>query len=390
MAETRVSAPHILVSAGEVSGDIVGARLAASLRAQAPGIRLSGFGGQRMEAAGVTLVMQANHLGTVGVSEVISAVPQGLRALAAARRHVAQARPDAAVLIGNDIFNAVLGRWLKRRGIPAIALFPPQVWLWQPLVPLFARSFDLVLAAFPEEEERYTRAGARTVFVGHYLADELAPVNDEERMAARRRLGLGEQATVIGVLPGSRAHEVARLLPILGDTIAALHATDPNLQVIVPAADGYSQVVRAWAAAQPGAVIVEARESHDAMRASDMLVCCSGTATLEASLLGVPHVIVYRTSVMTSLTAQACIRVGLLPDDTIGLPNLLLGRGTVQEFKQRRLTSASLLSSVRQLIGNDQARAGARTQLARLRPLVLGPGSVERTTRLVLREAAGS
>ena len=86
----------------------------------------------------MTLVMPANHLGAVGVSEVISAVPQGLRAFAAARRHVGQARPDAAVLIGNDIFNAVLGRWLKRRGIPSISLFPPQIWLWQPLVPLFA------------------------------------------------------------------------------------------------------------------------------------------------------------------------------------------------------------------------------------------------------------
>lgn len=382
-----MSTPHILISAGEVSGDIVGARLAAALRQRAPGIGLSGLGGSRMEAAGVTLVMPANHLGTVGVSEVISAVPQGLRAFAAARRHVAQTRPDAAVLIGNDIFNAVLGRWLKRRGIPAIALFPPQVWLWQPLVPLFARSFDLVLAAFPEEQSRYAQAGTRTVFVGHYLADELTPVSDEERMAARRRLGLQEGATVIGVLPGSRAHEVERLLPILGQTISAIHANNPSLQIVMPVADGHSDAVRSWAATQPRAIILKARESHDAMRAADMLLCCSGTATLEASLLGVPHVIVYRVSAMTWFTAHVCIRIGLLPDDTIGLPNLLLGRGTVPEFTQRRLTSASLLSSVREMIGNDRARTDARTQLARLRPLVLGPGSVDRVTRLVLEAA---
>lgn len=385
-----MSTPHIFISAGEVSGDIVGARLAAALRQSAPASRLSGFGGRRMEAAGVTLVMPANHLGTVGVSEVISSVPQGLRTFAAARRHVARARPDAAVLIGNDIFNAVLGRWLKRRGIPSISLFPPQIWLWQPLVPLFARSFDLVLAAFPEEQARYAKTGARTVFVGHYLADELTPVSDEERMAARRRLGLQNGGTVIGVLPGSRAHELDRLLPILGDTIAALHAHDPDLQIVIPVADGHNEAVRAWAATQPRAIIREAGESHDAMRAADMLVCCSGTATLEASLLGVPHVIVYRMSVMTYLAAHACIRLGLLPDDTIGLPNLLLGRGTVPEFKQRRLTSASLLSSVREMIGNDRARSGARAQLARLRPLVLGPGAVDRVTELVLAEAARS
>jgi lipid-A-disaccharide synthase len=385
-----MSAPHILISAGEVSGDIVGARLASALRQSVSDIRLSGFGGQRMEAAGVSLVMPANHLGAVGVSEVISAVPQGLRAFAAARRHVAASRPSAAVLIGNDIFNAMLGRWLKRRGIPAIALFPPQVWLWQPLVPLFARSFDLVLAAFPEEQARYTQAGARTIFVGHYLADELTPVSDEERVAARIRLGIDSAGTVIGVLPGSRAHEVERLLPILGDTIVALHAEDRHLQVVMPVADGHSDVVRSWASSQPRVIIRDPRESHDAMRASDMLLCCSGTATLEASLLGVPHVIVYRVSLMTGFIAHACIRIGLLPDDTIGLPNLLLGRGTVPEFKQRRLTPASLVSCVREMVASDTARNDARTELARLRPMVLGPGAVDRVTQLVLEQAAGA
>jgi len=382
--------PHIFISAGEVSGDIVGARLAESLRQSAPGVRLSGLGGSRMEAAGVALVTPATHIGTVGVSEVISAIPQGLRAFAAARRHVRAARPDAAVLIGNDIFNAVLGRWLRRRGVPAIALFPPQVWLWQPLVPLFARSFDLVLAAFPEETTRYERAGVRTVFVGHYLADELQPVDAAARHLARQRLGLRLDAPVIGVLPGSRTHEIERLLPVLSETIAALRAVEPGVQIVMPVVDGHRDVVGAWVAAQPPGVIREAGDSHDAMRASDVLLCCSGTATLEASLLGVPHVILYRMSFMTWLIAHTCIRIGLLPDDTIGLPNLLLGRGTVLELKQRDLTSASLLSYVRGILGDEAARTGVRTQLAQLHPLVLGPGSVSRATRLVLDEATGS
>lgn len=384
------TAPHILISAGEVSGDIVGARLAASLQRSAPGVRLSGLGGSRMEAAGVAMVTNTNHIGTVGVSEVISAIPQGLRAFAAIRGHVRADRPDAAVLIGNDIFNAVLGRWLRRHGVPAIALFPPQVWLWQPLVPIFARSFDLVLAAFPDEMTRYHDAGVRTVFVGHYLADELTPVSEADRREARRRLGLPEGAPVIGVLPGSRTHEVARLLPVLGDTIAALHAADPRLTVVMPVADGHRDLVQSWAAAQPHGILHLTRESHDAMRASDMLVCCSGTATLEASLLGVPHVIVYRVSAMTWFIAHVCIRIGLLPDATIGLPNLLLGRGAVPELTQRQLTSASLLASVRAMLDNDHARTGARAQLARLRPLVLGPQAVDHVTRLVLDEAAHS
>lgn len=240
------AAPHILISAGEVSGDMVGARLAESLQRIAPGVRLSGLGGSRMEAAGVTMVTNTNHIGTVGVSEVISAIPQGLRAFAATRRHVRATRPDAAVLIGNDIFNAVVGRWLRHRGVPAIALFPPQVWLWQPLVPLFARCFDLVLAAFPDETTRYQRAGTRTVFVGHYLADELQPVDDEARREARQRLGLRQDAPVVGVLPGSRTYELERLLPVLGETIGALTAGDSGVQVVMPVVDGHQDVVRAW------------------------------------------------------------------------------------------------------------------------------------------------
>lgn len=390
MAARVMPSPHVFVSAGEVSGDMVGGRLAAALRATAPGARLSGFGGLRMQQAGVDLVMPANHLGAVGVSEVMSAVPQGIRAFTAARRHLRAVRPDAAVLIGNDIFNAILGRWLKRRGIPTIALFPPQVWLWQPLVPVFARSFDLVLAAFPEELTRYQRAGARTEFVGHYLADELHAVDDTERIAARCRLGLDEHATTMGVLPGSRTHEIERLLPVLGDAVASLQQSEPRLQVVIPVADGHHAVVRQWAASRPHVIVRTHQDSHDVMRAADMLLCCSGTATLEASLLGVPHAIVYRVSTFTGLIARACIRLGLLPDDTIGLPNLLLGRGTVPEFKQKTLTSSALAGCVRRMIADARARDEARRQLAHVRPLVLGPGSVDRVTRLVLEQVVRS
>jgi lipid-A-disaccharide synthase len=382
--------PQILISAGEVSGDIVGARLAYALRAHTPQVQLSGLGGPHMERAGVSLVTAATHLGTVGVSETLSSVPQGLRAFAATRRYVHAERPSAAVLIGNDLFNGVLGRWLRRRGIPTIALFPPQVWLWQPLVPLFAGSFDLVLAAFPEESSRYQRAGVRTEFVGHYLADELAPVQDEHRRLARERLALPPDGPLVGVLPGSRAHELERLLPVLGRTITALAAADPHVRIVLPVVAGHQARLEAWAATLPPGVVHQVHDSHDAMRASDVLVCCSGTATLEASLLGVPHVILYRMSTTTWLTAQTCIRLGLLPDDTVGLPNLLLGRGTVLELKQRHLTPERVVRWVRGMIEDDSARRQAHRRLAEVHALIRGPHSVERVAQLVLAEAAAS
>ena len=172
---------RILLSAGEVSGDVAGARLASELRGRRGDVSLFGLGGPRMAEAGVEILRDTNALGTVGVSESFRAVPGLARAFASLRRSVLAAPPDAAVLIANDVFHVALGRWLRGCGVPTLSYFPPQVWIWRSLARVFAPSFDEVLTSFPDEERVWRAAGASTTFVGHYLGDVLRPATADER-----------------------------------------------------------------------------------------------------------------------------------------------------------------------------------------------------------------
>src|SRR5512140_2376780 len=142
---------RIFISTGEVSGDVVGGLLARRILEDRPGTLLFGVGGSRMSEAGVSVDFPANHLGTVGVSEAFAKLPGFCRLAASIRRRVRRDPPDAAVLIGNDIFNVVLGRWLRSKGVATVSYFPPQVWIWGAIARQISRSFDLILSSFPDE-----------------------------------------------------------------------------------------------------------------------------------------------------------------------------------------------------------------------------------------------
>src|SRR5262245_11130716 len=151
--------PRVFISAGELSGDIVGARLVAELRTRDPRMRFVGTGGSRLADAGVQSIHDTNTIGVVGVTEVAKTLPAVLAASRAIRREIRARRPDVAVLIGNDVFNTFLGRWLRRHRIPTLSYFPPQVWVWRSLARWIAPSFDTIAASFPEEHEIYARVG---------------------------------------------------------------------------------------------------------------------------------------------------------------------------------------------------------------------------------------
>ena len=150
----------MFLSAGEPSGDIAGALLVAELRRRDPAVRVFGTGGPRMRQAGVAIVADTTNIGVVGVTEVARTLPSVAAAYRRIRQHVSGARPHVAVLIGNDAFNVALARWFRRRGVATVAYFPPQVWLWRSLRRPIARSFDAIIASFPDEYTTYASASA--------------------------------------------------------------------------------------------------------------------------------------------------------------------------------------------------------------------------------------
>lgn len=386
---------RILLSAGEVSGDIAAARLAQKLLELDPDAELFGLGGARMAAAGVHLDAAADHLGTVGVTEALAAVPSLWRAVAGIRRRLRTSRPDAAVLIGNDVFNTLLARWLRTRRVPTLSYFPPQVWVWRAVAPFIARSFDTILTSFPEEHAVYEKAGVgcgTTVsYVGHYLADTLRPPTPDEKLACRRRLDLPDEARVVALLPGSRTQEVRKLCGVLLDSAGLLLARAGDLALVVPVAEASHRAHVEAEAARRGLTlrIHFTDDSHGAMRAADLAILASGTASLEAALLGVPMVIVYRVSALTFLVLRTVIAVGLIESGTVGLPNLILRRRAVPEFAQSPATPDAIAGEAWPLLVDAGRRAETHAALREVASRVTKAGSIEAAARATVALAQG-
>ena len=376
----------VLVSAGEVSGDVAGALLARALLRLDPGVTFYGLGGPRMAAEGVDLLRDTNPLGTVGVSEAFRVIPSLTRAFRALSARVRTDPPDVAVLIANDIFNVVLGRWLRRHGVRTMAWFPPQVWIWRSLARPFSRSYDAVLACFPDEIGVWERAGVPTQFVGHYLADALVPVEAGARREARDRLGLPQDAPVVAVLPGSRTYEVGRLAPALLRAASIVAAVRPSVAWVLPVAEPFlaREVERHVEEAGLAGRVVFAPPGPASLACADLALTVSGTASLEAALLGVPSVVVYRASLLTGSVVRSAIALSLMDSTTVALPNLVLGKTVVPELIQRRVRPERIAAEALKLLDDPVLRETVRSELLEVGRLLRVGGSADRTADAVL------
>jgi len=366
-----------MLVAGEASGDLHGATLARALRAAAPGVRLSGMGGRHMAAAGVELIVDVTAKATVGGAEAIGGVPGLYRAFRRLRAAVTGSeRPDALVVIDFPEFNLRLARAARRAGVAVAYFMPPQIWAWRPWrVRLIRRVVSLVLAAFPFETALYRRAGVPVSFVGHPVLDALAdaPSRDE----ARKALGVEGDAPVIGVLPGSRRQELMSMLPVMREATALIAAAYPSARFLLAQAPTVSTADLA-AHVGPSMRIVAAR-TYAVMRAADLLLITSGTATLEGALLGTPMVVCYRLSRLSELLFKPLVRV-----PWISLANIALGRAVVPELYQRALTGDALGHEALRLLGSPAALAAQREAFAELAGQLGAPGVGARAAQHVL------
>jgi lipid-A-disaccharide synthase len=383
-----MSAP-IMLSAGESSGDLHGGTLCRALRALAPDVGLVGMGGPRMAAAGMEIVADPTSHAVVGTSEAVGRLPALYRAYRALVRRLRDAPPRALVVIDFPEFNMRLARQARRAGVPVIFFIPPQVWAWRRgRVRLIARLASRVLAVFPFETALYQSAGVAVEFVGHPLLDVLPTSLD--RGAARASLGVAPEETLVGLLPGSRREEITRLLPAMLDAarrLAAPAAGGPPrfLLGLAPSVD--RTVVEALVAAAgraTGAPAVEivTQRTYELMAAADTILITSGTATLEAALLGAPMVVCYRVSRVTELLSRLLIRI-----PWISLPNIIAGRSVVPELLQDAASGERLAVEARRLLAEPAAAAAQRAAFAELRGRLGEPGVGQRAARAVLAAA---
>ncbi len=371
---------RILIVTGEASGDLHGAHLAKAIMALDPTTELVGIGGASMRAAGVNLVPgvpQLDVMGLIGLS-AIRAMLQRVRAI---RRVLKAEAWDLVVLIDNPGLNFHFARIAKAAGRRVLYYIAPQVWAWRPgRMKWIQRRVDHVVVILPFEPELYHRAGVRCTFVGHPLLDMVAPHYD--RAILRREFGLSESGRVVGLLPGSRVHEVEMLLPVLLKAAAQLILAEPGTQFILAQASSIDDnLIQTLLRQSSVPVRVVYDRASEVMALSDVLFIASGTATLQAAVVGTPMVLLYKTSPLTYRLARWLITV-----KWIGLVNLVGGRLIVPELIQEEATDERLCREVLHLLRDPSAYNEMKEGLRQVRQLLGEPGASSRAAQVVLSE----
>lgn len=367
--------PLILISAGEPSGEMHAARLAAALRART-GAHLFGLGGPRMREAGVELLADSSQVAVVGISEVIRRLPSVWKVYRQMADESARRKPDLAILVDFPDFNLRLARRLHRQGVRIVYFISPQVWAWRPQrVHLIRRLVARVLCIFPFEEDFYRRADVPVNFVGHPLVDAVKPTMTREQFVARYALDAGKP--IVTLLPGSRPGEIAHNFPGMLDACSILQRKGEH-QFVVGAAPGMTEkTFQQFAQNGPKFHVVEGA-TYDALAAAACAIVSSGTATVEAALIGAPMVVVYRVSAMTAFIARRMVRTPFF-----SMVNLIAGRRVVPELIQEAFTPEAVAAEARKLLGSASERETMRADLAEVKRKLGAGGAIEKAAGII-------
>ena len=378
---------QIMISSGEASGDLYAGALAAELRARVPDVKIFGFGGPRLAAAGGDLVGDFTKFSVTGLVEALRVVPRSFSLLRRLARQAQERRPDVFVAIDFPDFNFRLMRALRRLGIPVVYYISPQLWAWRPgRMNTMRAGVDRVLVIFPFEEELYRAAGIDARFVGHPLVDLAKAV--QPRPVFLRDCGLVADAPTVALLPGSRPNEVERTVPVLLAALPLIRARVPDVQFTVACAanieDSQFAPLLAGGEGVKRPVLVRNR-SDDVIAAADVAITASGTATVQCALHECPMVVVYRLSPLTYRLGKRFVTV-----DMYAMPNLVAGRRIVPELIQDDFTPERVSDETVSLLADGARRARTRDELRRVRQQLGESGASGRAADAILEIAVGA
>jgi len=368
----------ILLVAGEVSGDLHGSHLVEAIQRIEPEVQFSGVGGEGLERRGVKLLYSAHSLSVVGITEVFVKLRTILKALRGLKRSLEREKPDLVILIDFPEFNLRLAKIAHRRGIPILYYISPQVWAWRPKrIRLIAQLVRKMVVLFPFEVPLYEAAGVDVEWVGHPLLDIVKPTLPKEK--AFQQFGLNPKQRTIGLLPGSRSHEVERLLPPLLASAHLLQKEIPDLQFVIPLAPGLPKTILS-SRMKNISVPVKVVEgfTYDVMNLSDLLITASGTATLEGAILGKPMIIIYKVSFPSYWIGRALIRV-----DHIGLVNLVAEKEIAPELIQKDVHPQRIADEALRILRDPILSRKMSESMGEVCQKLGKPGAAQRAARIV-------
>ncbi len=378
MREPAQAERHILIVAGEASGDLHGAHLIRAAREIDPGLCFFGIAGQRMRDAGCRVLVPAEELAVMGLVEVVERFPAIRRAFRTVQRALTgEPRPDLLILIDYPGFNLRLAKQARRAGVPVLYYISPKVWAWKGgRVKSIARDVDHLAVIFPFEPELYRGLDLTVSYVGNPLLDEVQRTRGREEFLST--CGLNPAAPTVGLFPGSRRSEIRHCFATLLETARRLHRERPDLQFLLPLAPSLDRALLAGPIAASGLPMTLVEENiYDLAGACDAVLCVSGTVTLQVALAGTPMAIIYRGAALTVAVGRRLVKI-----PNFGLPNIVAGREVAREFLQEQATPENLAAEILRLLEDGDYRRQAQAGLAEVRERLGAAGCSERVARI--------
>jgi len=376
----------VMIMAGEASGDLHGANLARELGKLDPTAAIYGVGSKQMRDAGVRMLADASTISVVGITEVLTHIRAIYGVYAKLKKFLREERPDVLVLIDFPDFNIMLGKAARKLGIPIVYYISPQVWVWRKgRIKTIAGLVKAMIVVFPFEVPLYEKAGVDVRFVGHPLTDVVKSRYSQQE--ARQALGIDLGKRTVALLPGSRKGEVANLLPEMLGAARLLQSRFQDLQFVLPVAPTLeAHLIQTYV--EQGKVPVHIVEGHvyDVLRASDVAMVTSGTATLETGLMAVPMAIVYRTSALTYFIVTRLVR-NLAH---VGLVNIVAGRRIVPELIQHEATSQKIAGAISEMLDEPAVYRRIKEDLLNVRAQLGAEGASTRAASVVMEFMKGS
>ena len=368
----------ICLSAGESSGDSHAANLYLELKKQFPKLHAIGMGGAKMSQAGISLCYDSSQIAVIGAVEVIKHYVEIRRALKKMQALLLNERPDLLICVDYKEFNYQLAKFAKQNGIKVLFYVSPQVWAWRKnRVKKYGAVIDMMAVIFPFETAYYEAENVPVRYVGHPSVDKVIP--KLSKSDALKQFNLDSNAPIIGLVAGSRANEIKRLLPVMLEAAQKLKTDFPNVQFILPQADSLpDSLIQNYLTRAKVNVTVIKNQPYDVMQCCDAIMTCSGTATLEIALLGIPMVICYRLNSLTYFLGKMLVKTRF-----IGLPNIIFGESIVRELIQHAATAQNLATEITHFLTNKEAAQNCRTDLEVVREKLGQGGGIQNMAQLV-------
>ena len=372
---------QIMICAGEASGDLHAGALTAELLKLDNDVHVFGMGGDNLRAAGGEVLFDIKDHSVMGFVEVVRKLPSLFKLRDELSKLMDERRPDCLVVIDYPDFNMRIAKIAKKKGIPVVCFIAPSAWAWRKgRAKKVAKIVDKIASIFPFEYDVYKEAGADVEFVGHPLVDIVKPTMTKAE--AEQFFDKKPDRKIVLLMPGSRLQEINRLLPPMLEAAQIIHTQRPDVDFYLPRASTISEeLLQSYLAKIDVLVHVIDKGNYDIMSISDVAIATSGTVTLEAAMLDLPNVIIYKGAPVAVFIARRLVKLS-----HIGLPNIVADRGILPELIQEDVTAENIAKEVFALL-DEQNREKVMADLAYMKDRLGEAGTLRRVAELVLSVA---